>query len=425
MGQQNDGTNDHSTDGNGDRKGNSNRSSDSMGNRNSDISGDVPVAGMVAPGLEAVREAFVENFRSDGEVGAAVQVIHHGRVVVDLWGGWRDGDRTDPWRQDTIVDMYSAGKAVLGVLVLRLVDSGVIGLDDPIASVWPEFAQGGKATATVRHILTHRAGVPAIRSAMTDEDLFDWDVMTAAIAATPAWFTPGERLAYHTNTYGHICGEIVHRASGSMPHDALAQIAEPLGADLFFGVPTSEQHRCADVIWAPPNPIFAPSDFSDFDGLEGDTLMNALAHLNPPGYSSIGVVNTSRWRSSQIGSTSGHGNASGLARFYAALLEPDGLVSGGLLAEASSIQVSEHCPILDDEFTYGLGFQPTVPHRQLGPNPHSYGHFGTGGALGFADPDAGIAFGYVMNHVIPRWQSSRNRRLINALYESLDESLDG
>lgn len=378
-----------------------------------------PVRGTVSPGFEDVREAFIENFRSDGEVGAAVQVIHNGRVIVDLWGGWRDEDRTLPWEQDTIVDMYSAGKAVLGVLVLRLVDRGVIDLDDPIASVWPEFAAGNKESATIRHILTHRAGVPAIRAAMTNEDLFDWDTMTTAIAATQAWWEPGTRLAYHTNTYGHICGEIIHRASGAMPHDALAELAGPLGADLFFGVPESEQHRCADVIWAPATPISAPADFSHFDGLDEDTLMNALAHLNPPGYSSIGVVNTPRWRSSQIGSTSGHGNGAGLARFYAALLEPGRLLSNELLGVASSVQVSEHCPILDDEFTYGLGFQPTAPHRQLGPNPRSFGHFGTGGALGFADPDAGIAFGYVMNHVIPRWQSSRNRRLINALYRSL------
>lgn len=378
---------------------------------------EVLIDGDVAPGFESVREAFLENFTSKGEVGAAVQIIHRGEVVVDLWGGWVDEQRSTPWQQETIVDMYSAGKAVLGVLVLRLVDTGEIGLDDPIASVWPEFAAGGKGAATIRHILTHRAGIPAIRTELTNDDLRDWQTMTSAIAATEAWWEPGTRLAYHTNTYGHICGEIVHRVTGMMPHDALAELAGPLDADLLFGVPESEQRRCAEVIWAPPNPIAAPADFSAYDGLEGDALMNALAHLNPPGYSSIGVVNTSWWRSCQIGSTSGHGNASGLARFYDALLQPGRLLSPELLAEASSIQVSEHCPILDDEFTYGLGFQPTVPHRQLGPNPHSFGHFGTGGALGFADPDAGIAFGYVMNHVIPRWQSTRNRRLINALYE--------
>lgn len=380
---------------------------------------EIPVGGHTAAGLEGVREAFIENFRSDGEVGAAVQVIHRGQVVVDLWGGWCDESRTRPWQADTIVDMYSAGKAVLGVLVLRLVDSGAIGLDDTISSVWPEFAAGGKESATIRHILTHRAGVPAVRTELTNEDLFDWETMTSAIAATPAWWVPGERLAYHTNTYGHVCGEIVHRVTGMMPGEALAELVGPLGAELFFGVPESEQHRCADVIWEPSNPIPAPDDFAAFDALEGDALMNALAHLNPPGYSSIGVVNEPRWRSSQIGSTSGHGNAAGLARFYAALLEPDRLLSAELLSEASRIQVSEHCPILDDEFTYGLGFQPTVPHRQLGPNPRSFGHFGTGGALGFADPDDDVAFGYVMNHVIPRWQSTRNRRLMTALYEAL------
>jgi CubicO group peptidase (beta-lactamase class C family) len=156
-----------------------------------------------------------------------------------------------------------------------------------------------------------------------------------------------------------------------------------------------------------------------FDGLTGDVLMNALAHFNPPGYSSLGVVNTPAWRAATIGSTSGHGSAAGVARIYAALLEPGRLLSPALLERATSVQVVADCPILADELAYGYGFQPTTPRRPLGPNPRTFGHFGTGGALGFADPDAGLAFGYVMNHVIPRWQSTRNRALIDALYGSL------
>jgi CubicO group peptidase (beta-lactamase class C family) len=375
-----------------------------------------PIDGWCAPGFAPVREAFAANFTERGEVGAAVHVIVGGEVVVDLVGGWADEDRTRPWRRDTIVDVYSVGKAILALLVLQLVDDGRLALDEPVADVWPEFAHGGKAGATVAHALSHRAGVPAIRELLTDEDLLDWDRMTSALAATEAWWVPGERLAYHSNTFGHLVGELVHRASGQMPGERLRAVAEPLGADVWFGVPGAQQHRCADVVFAPAAPI--PSIHS-FDGLEGDLLMNALAHFNPPGYSSIGVVNTAAWRSSQIGSTSGHASASGIARIYAALLEPGRLLSPELLAHATAPRAEGHCPILGDEVAFGLGFQPTTPRRPLGPNGRSFGHFGTGGALGFADPDAGIAFGYAMNHVIPRWQSTRNRALVDAVCASL------
>jgi CubicO group peptidase (beta-lactamase class C family) len=376
----------------------------------------VPITGWCAPGFAPVRDAFAANFSERGEAGAAVHVIVRGEVVVDLVGGWADESRTRPWRHDTIVDVYSAGKALLAVLVLRLVDEGRLALETPVAEVWPEFAAGGKATATVAHALSHRAGVPAIRELLTDDDLFDWQRMTAALAATEAWWVPGERIAYHSNTFGHLIGELVRRAGGTMPGEQLRAIAEPLDADVWFGVPADEQHRCADVMFAPERPLPAGVRF---DGLEGDLLMNAMAHFNPPGYSSIGVVNTPAWRATQIGSTSGHASASGVARIYAALLEQDRLVSADLLARAIAPQVSGRCPILDDEVTFGLGFQPTTSRRPFGPNPGTFGHYGTGGALGFADPTAGVAFGYVMNHVIPRWQSTRNRALVDAVYASL------
>ncbi len=374
------------------------------------------VAGWCASGFEGVRDAFVSNFAERGEVGAGVHVIVDGDVVVDLVGGWADESRSRRWETDTLVDVYSVGKAILSILVLQLVDRGQLDLDQPIADVWPEFGTGGKDQATVAHALSHRAGVPAIRERLTDADLFDWARMTDAIASTDAWYRPGDRLVYHTNTFGHLLGEILRRVTGEMPGDRLRSAIGPISADLWFGVPAGEQHRCAEVIWAPPNPIPA---VTNFDGLDGDLLMNVLAHLNPSGYSSIGVVNTPAWRSAQIGSTSGHATASGIARLYAELLTTDGLISPPLLAQATRPQAEGFCPVLADDVAFGFGFQPTTARRPIGPNDRSFGHFGTGGALGFADPDAGLAFGYVMNHVVPRWQSSRNRALIDATYGAL------
>ncbi len=376
---------------------------------------DVPIAGRCDPRFDEVREQFARNFVERGEVGEGLCVLVDGEPVIDLVGGWADADRTRLWRTDTLVDVYSVGKAVVALLALQLVDEGRIALDDPVASVWPEFAAGGKESATIRHALCHRAGVPAIRIPLTNADLWEWDTMTAALAATEPWWEPGTQHAYHTNTYGHLIGGIIHRVTGELPGTRLQSVAEPLGADIWCGLPEVEQARCAEVIWAlgemPPLP--------DPDTLLGDARMTQLSYFNPPGYSSMGVVNTPQWRATQIPSTNSHATAAGIARIYQGLLEPGRLLSEALLSEATSPQSVGYCPILGEEVTFGLGFKPTTERRPFGPNPASFGHFGTGGALGFADPDATVAFGYAMNHVIPRWQSSRNRSLMDALYRCL------
>lgn len=368
------------------------------------------------PDLAGVRDAFRQNFIERGEVGASVCLIRDGEVVVDLWGGWTDETRTTQWSADTLVDFYSVGKALVATLVLQLVDEGSLSLDTRIGEVWPEFATGGKDAVTVRQALCHEAAVPAIRERLTNTDLFDWSTMTEALAATDAWWPIGERHAYHTNTYGFLLGEIVRRITGDLPGERLQRITAGIDADVWFGVSDVDQHRCADVIWAPTHHI--DPDGIDVTNFDGDQLMDILAHFNPPGASSIGIVNTRLWRAAQIPSTNGHGTARGLAKFYAALLEPDCVLSPPVLRQATRPQTSGPCPILGEDIAFGLGFTPTSVRRPFGPNPNSFGHFGTGGALGFADPDANIAFGYVMNHVIPRWQSTRNRALIDGLFAS-------
>ena len=376
---------------------------------------DPPISGRCDQRFASVREAFIGNFTDRGEVGAAVCVRVGGEAVVDLVGGWTDEARRGLWQPDTLVNFYSVGKAIVALLALQLVDAGLIGLDDPVASVWPEFAAGAKEGATVRHALSHRAGVPAIRERLTNDDLWDWQRMTHALAATEPWFEPGSRHIYHTNTYGHLVGEIVRRVSGEMPGARLRALTAPLQADIRWGLSAGEQRRCAQVIWAPPNPL----GNVDLDALSGEPLMLALGYFNPPGYSSNRVVNSAEWRSAQVPSTNGHGTATGLARLYSAVIEPGRLLSSDLLAEATRVQSEGPCPVLGEDVSFGLGFVPTSERRPLGTNPRSFGHFGTGGSLGFGDPDAGIGFGYVMNHVIPRWQSTRNRALIDAVYASL------
>ena len=197
-----------------------------------------PIDGCCAPGFDAVREAFAANFAERGEVGAAVHVIVGGEVVVDLVGGWADEARTRPWRHDTIVDVYSVGKAILALLALQLVDEGRLALDQPIADVWPEFAAGGKAGATVAHALSHRAGVPAIRELLTDDDLFDWERMTGrarrhrgVVGAGRAAGVPHQ----HVRPPRRRAGPPGQRPDAG--RRGCGRVAEPLGADVWFGVP--------------------------------------------------------------------------------------------------------------------------------------------------------------------------------------------
>jgi len=371
-----------------------------------------PINGRCDERFAAVRDAFARNFAERGEVGAAVCVMVDGEPVVDLVGGWTDEARTRQWQPDTMVNVYSVGKAIVALLVLQLVDEGALSLDQPIADVWPEFAAHGKGAATIRQALCHQAGVPAIRERLTDDDLWDWERMVAAVAAAEPWFEPGSQHVYHTNTYGHLVGGIVHRATGELPGTRLRRITDALDAQVHWGLSVGEQARCADVIWAPMHSMDGIDPFA----IEGDGRLPMMSYFNPPGYSSNGVVNSPQWRAAQVPSTNGHATAVGLARLYAALIGPAPLLSPALLAEATRVHSHGPCPVLGEDVSFGLGFTPTSARRPLGPNPRSFGHFGTGGALGFGDPDAGVAFGYVMNHVIPRWQSTRNRALIDAVF---------
>ena len=379
------------------------------------------VSGICDPSFSAVRDAFGENF-DDGEIGAACTAAVDGRVVVDLWGGWVDAGRTRRWERDTLVNAYSVGKPIVALMVLQCVERGDVSLDAVASTYWPELV-AGQCGATVRDALCHRAGVPAIRPRLTNDDLWNWDPVCRALAATQPWWTPGEKHVYHTNTYGHLVGELGRRVDGRRPGTWLQEeIAGPLGADLAWGLDHRAQLRCAEVVWEGVGGADTASPGTRLPPDDDDMVM--LGYFNPPGYAGSGVVNTSEWRAAQVPSTNLHATARGVARLYTALaaggvIDSVRVLGRSTLAEATALQSEGWCPVLEREVSFGLGFQPTRPERGFGPNSGSFGHFGTGGNVGFADPEAKVGFGYVMNAVRPRWQSSRNRRLMDALYSCL------
>ena len=372
--------------------------------------GEPQIHGRCDPAFEPVGRALQENFRSHGEVGAAVAVTLDGRPVVDLWGGWTDRARSRQWQEDTLVDVFSVGKPVAALCLLQLVERGLLDLDRPVAEHWPGFAAAGKGSVSARMLLGHRAGLPALRRPLPELAMYDWELMTSALAAEEPWWEPGRAHGYHTNTFGFLVGEVVRRVSGETVGKLVRQlVAEPLDVDFHFGLPATEDERVAEFLFPEAPPPF-----------EGAPLMVRRAYLNPPGVSGLGTVNTAAWRRAEMPSTNGHATARAVARIYAALLQGE-LLQPATLAEATREVSSGPDLVLGRPSRFGLGFQLTQPERPLGPGRRGFGHFGAGGSLGFADPEAGIAFAYTPNQGEgPRWQNPRNRGLIKAVYESLE-----
>jgi CubicO group peptidase (beta-lactamase class C family) len=375
------------------------------------------IAGYCDEKFTAVRKEFAENFSQRRERGGAVAIWHDGLIVADLWGGWSDLARKKCWEKDTIVNFFSVSKALCAIAVMRLAEQEKLNLDARVADYWPEFAAGGKETLTVRQLMSHQAGLPAIREPLPDGAAMEWSVVTHALASQPPWWQPGTAHGYHVNTFGFLAGELVRRVSGRSIGTLLREdVARPLGADVHIGLPASEHHRVSEFLW-PGNPVKPPI-------ASEDALMRWNTYWNPPGFSGSHWINTARWREAEVPSTNGHGNARGIARVYAALagggsIEGVRLLSGAAIEEATTEQVNGPDIINQRNSRFGIGFQLTQPERPLGPNRGAFGHFGAGGSLGFCDPEARIAFAYVTNDMGPRWQNPRNRALIDAVYASL------
>jgi CubicO group peptidase (beta-lactamase class C family) len=247
--------------------------------------------------------------------------------------------------------------------------------------------------------------------------------MAAALAAEKPWWEPDSLHGYHVNTFGFLVGELVRRMSGeSFGAFFRREVASALGADFHFGVGPEEDGRIAEYSFSS---LSVDGSADPEKGVTSDReLLLRRAYLNPPGVSGVGTVNTREWRAAQIPSANGHATARGVARIYTALA-CGGSVDGIRILRRETVDLARtevsygRDFVLDRPSRFGLGFQLSQPERPFGPNRDAFGHFGAGGSLGFADPEAALAFGYVMNRSGPRWQNPRNRALIDAVYEAV------
>ncbi|MFE7975195.1 serine hydrolase domain-containing protein [Streptomyces shenzhenensis] len=360
------------------------------------------VNGTVAEGFEPVREAFLRNFGQLGERGAALAVYRDGHRIVDLWGGTKDVDGQAPWERDTAQIVRSATKGVAAAVLLLLHQRGELDLDAPVGEYWPEFKAAGKERTLVWHLLAHRAGVPVLDRPLTPGQAADPELGAAAVAAQAPVWEPGTDHGYHAQTYSWLTGELARRVTGRPVGAWLAdEIAGPAGADLWLGLPDGQAARVGRV-----GPVDAPEAAAGLRTRPKRSVAEAYADpgsLTRRAFAAISPLpdeNDPAYRAAVLPASNGIATADGLARFYAALI---GEVDGGRrlftprtveLARGERSAGPDRVLVVGTRF--GLGH---MLHGAASPllSPGSFGHPGRGGALGFADPESGLAFGYVTN----------------------------
>jgi CubicO group peptidase (beta-lactamase class C family) len=388
------------------------------------MAANIAVQGECDPRFSRVRDAFIENFAKYSEVGAATSVTVDGRCVVDIWAGHTDQAKTRSWNRDTLVNVWSTTKGLCAMCAHRLADQGKLDLDAPVAKYWPEFAQSGKGSIPVTALLNHKAGLAGIRAPLEHDDLFNWEKVTTELARQEPWWVPGTRHGYHAITFGWLVGEVVRRVSGkSLGTYFRDEIAKPLGADAHIGTGPEFDARIAEIIYAPEPKPGEPNLFAEMAKDPGSVSYAAL--FNPPTMFLQETTNSRAWRGAEIPGANGHANARALARIYGTLArggEVDGVKLFGPreIERCYTEQSKGQDAVLPLTTRFGLGFMLSQPGTMMGPNPHTFGHPGAGGSLGFADPDAKVGFGYVMNQMSNEpLLDPRPAALIDAIYASL------
>jgi CubicO group peptidase (beta-lactamase class C family) len=402
---------------------------------------EIGVCGSVAPGYEGVRDAFVTNFAEHGEVGAGFSLVVDGQTVVDLWGGVADATTGAPYTDDTLQLVFSTTKGATALCANLLAQRGELDIDAPVATYWPEFAQGGKGEIPVRWLLCHKAGLPYIDTHVELDDLLAWHPAVEALAAMAPLWEPGSTHGYHAVTYGWLVGEVVRRITGRSLGTFFAdEVAGPLGLDFWIGLPDGQQARVASLtnhgLRAPTSATGGPAGepAESFEGLvetvakllgPDSMLVKALGGAVSMPFVVEGAFNRHEVRAAELPAANGVTNARSLARMYAATIGPvDGVSIGPLLTPeqvtaASTTQTSGADACLVFETTFGLGYMTASPFSPYG-SPRSFGHAGAGGSVGFADPENGIGFGYVMNRMLANLSGDpRSQGLVRAVYDAV------
>lgn len=346
-------------------------------------------------------------------MGARFTLAIGGEIVVDLMGGWADRGETRPFDEDSLTPIHSTTKAVVALMIARLVGQGRLAYGQQVAEVWPAFGAAGKEALTVEQVLSHQAGLVGLRAPLAASDWFDGDAICARLAAMAPLWTPGTASGYHPVTFGNIAGEIFRLIDGRTIGVALREdVCAPLGLDLWIGLPDSEHHRCCSMRRPTAMPALGPIDD-----------IKRLAFLEKG--ASPGGLGEAAWRRAEFPAANGHATAPALARMMAAIAN-DGDIDGvrvlapGVAAEASRRRIVGQDLVLPYVIAWAAGFMRNEGLGIYGPGLQTVGHSGWGGSCAFADPELGVSGAYVMNRQSAELIGDpRAKRLIDAAYEAL------
>ena len=374
------------------------------------------ISGKCEEQFSAVSDAFRANLESGEDVGASVAVTVDGEMVVDLWGGYLDATKQQPWLEDTIVNVYSTTKTMSFLCALILADRGQLDFDAPVKDYWPEFAQNGKENVLVWHLMDHAAGLSGLDVMATGKDLYDWEKITGLLAAQRPWWEPGTATAYHALTQGYLIGEVVRRITGvTIGKFFQDEVASKLDADFFIGVPDSEFPRIGNLI--PPTEDTALAGDGDPDSIAVRTFKSPAAKATESW--------TPEWRRAEIPAANGHGNARSVAKIHANLACKGTANGVTLFSEATAESVMQERisgvdMALKSPQGFGLGFGINLPETPLAPNKNVCFWGGWGGSVIIIDQDARMTVSYVMNKMFTGLEGDmRSASLIMAAYAAI------
>ena len=377
-----------------------------------------------------VSEQFEENFRSRGELGAAVSVWRGGEEILSLAGGWRDRQQSQPWTADTLVLGWSVTKALASACLLHVLAADGIALSTPVAALWPEFAANGKAAITLAQLLSHQAGLAAMDVPTTP--VLDHPAVAVALAAQASNWPPGTAHGYHPRTFGFLVDELLRRRRPAHTVTSYWRetFAEPLALDFWIGLPDAEAHRAANIHAARAGGPLLTGDF--YDALAEEGSLTRRAFTGPAGLHAVAAMNSPENRRVEVPSFSGIGSAHALGKFYAMLanggaLDGKTFFSPEALTWMTTTLVSgpDRILCLDTAFSAGfmqdpVGADGRKTRTLFGPSRMAFGQPGAGGGHAFADPENGVAFAYLMNQmelgVLP---NQKSLAMVDALYKAL------
>lgn len=343
----------------------------------------------------SVREIFEANLTSGADIGASFCATVEGETVIDIWGGHKDKEKTAAWEEDTIVNVYSSTKTMASLVMLMLADRGDIDFYEKVSKYWPEFAQNGKESVEVRHIMSHSAGLSGLDEVVTEAQLYDRDYIASLLAAQTPWWEPGSQSGYHALTQGQLQGEIVQRVTGKTLGQFFAdEVAGPMGADFFIGVPPEKDRQVITII---PDPEASDALAAGEEGsIASRTFASPAVDATWAGHEA--------WRRAEIPAANGHGNARSIAEIHTILANGGTARGKRFLSEAGvktifDVQTEGDDLVLQTPVTFGMGFGLNSEAMPLSPNPNTCFWGGWGGSLVAIDTDAHLSGAYVMNQM--------------------------